>query len=200
MTRPAGLALVIFFSSRRRHTRYWRDWSSDVCSSDLSSAQMINMTVCQAKDFLATLAHSPAQVYLLIMREEACVKSARRPIISRPDEQACPRGPHYIDRLIVLSFILFNLVKYASPTEGVAIFVKIATGSPRIFKRFGFRQGQQLCLTSGHFVMGFHKFQQRSQPMMGDFHVRIQQNIILIFPQLVQGFVVSFGKSPVLVE
>src|SRR3712207_3483933 len=28
--------LVFFFSSRRRHTRYWRDWSSDVCSSDLS--------------------------------------------------------------------------------------------------------------------------------------------------------------------
>src|SRR3712207_7935392 len=26
---------VFFFSSRRRHTRYWRDWSSDVCSSDL---------------------------------------------------------------------------------------------------------------------------------------------------------------------
>src|SRR5947209_15782504 len=27
---------MFFFSSRRRHTRYWRDWSSDVCSSDLS--------------------------------------------------------------------------------------------------------------------------------------------------------------------
>src|SRR3712207_8419013 len=27
--------LAFFFSSRRRHTRYWRDWSSDVCSSDL---------------------------------------------------------------------------------------------------------------------------------------------------------------------
>src|SRR3712207_9269110 len=26
---------MCFFSSRRRHTRYWRDWSSDVCSSDL---------------------------------------------------------------------------------------------------------------------------------------------------------------------
>ena len=24
----------VVFSSRRRHTRYWRDWSSDVCSSD----------------------------------------------------------------------------------------------------------------------------------------------------------------------
>src|SRR5258707_6949268 len=29
------LMLFFFFSSRRRHTRYWRDWSSDVCSSDL---------------------------------------------------------------------------------------------------------------------------------------------------------------------
>src|SRR3712207_9004573 len=28
---------LFFFSSRRRHTRYWRDWSSDVCSSDLLS-------------------------------------------------------------------------------------------------------------------------------------------------------------------
>src|SRR3712207_7489525 len=28
--------LLFFFSSRRRHTRYWRDWSSDVCSSDLT--------------------------------------------------------------------------------------------------------------------------------------------------------------------
>src|SRR3712207_373119 len=28
-----------FFSSRRRHTRYWRDWSSDVCSSDLKSVR-----------------------------------------------------------------------------------------------------------------------------------------------------------------
>src|SRR5207245_4191316 len=26
-----------FFSSRRRHTRCYRDWSSDVCSSDLGS-------------------------------------------------------------------------------------------------------------------------------------------------------------------
>src|SRR5439155_10302909 len=27
--------LFTFFSSRRRHTRWPRDWSSDVCSSDL---------------------------------------------------------------------------------------------------------------------------------------------------------------------
>src|SRR5699024_11572938 len=28
---------LFFFSSRRRHTRSKRDWSSDVCSSDLTS-------------------------------------------------------------------------------------------------------------------------------------------------------------------
>src|SRR5437762_12868273 len=30
-----GDLYVFFFSSRRRHTRYIGDWSSDVCSSDL---------------------------------------------------------------------------------------------------------------------------------------------------------------------
>src|SRR5690606_39613196 len=30
-----------FFSSRRRHTRFSRDWSSDVCSSDLISATTV---------------------------------------------------------------------------------------------------------------------------------------------------------------
>src|SRR5207247_7233581 len=30
-----GIVLTFFFSSRRRHTRSTRDWSSDVCSSDL---------------------------------------------------------------------------------------------------------------------------------------------------------------------
>src|SRR6266511_5196677 len=31
------LYFFFFFSSRRRHTRFSRDWSSDVCSSDLAN-------------------------------------------------------------------------------------------------------------------------------------------------------------------
>src|SRR5699024_11858763 len=31
------MLFLFFFSSRRRHTRSKRDWSSDVCSSDLPS-------------------------------------------------------------------------------------------------------------------------------------------------------------------
>src|SRR5207253_6697313 len=33
--------LFFFFSSRRRHTRWPRDWSSDVCSSDLLRERVI---------------------------------------------------------------------------------------------------------------------------------------------------------------
>src|SRR5699024_11762964 len=31
-----SIFIIFFFSSRRRHTRSKRDWSSDVCSSDLT--------------------------------------------------------------------------------------------------------------------------------------------------------------------
>src|SRR5205807_7759967 len=33
--REVDVACVLFFTSRRRHTRLQGDWSSDVCSSDL---------------------------------------------------------------------------------------------------------------------------------------------------------------------
>src|SRR5690625_5702255 len=33
-----------FFSSRRRHTSWPRDWSSDVCSSDLRPAQQVGLS------------------------------------------------------------------------------------------------------------------------------------------------------------
>src|SRR5204862_4927471 len=35
------LLIIFFFSSRRRHTRSLRDWSSDVCSSDLASKMVM---------------------------------------------------------------------------------------------------------------------------------------------------------------
>src|SRR5689334_24341824 len=36
-----------FFSSRRRHTRWNCDWSSDVCSSDLSAARSVLIATLQ---------------------------------------------------------------------------------------------------------------------------------------------------------
>src|SRR5258707_10953996 len=37
--------IIFFFSSRRRHTRYWRDWSSDVCSSDLRLTDILGKPI-----------------------------------------------------------------------------------------------------------------------------------------------------------
>src|SRR5206468_5064035 len=53
--------ILFFFSSRRRHTRSDRDWSSDVCSSDLS-----NSTAMIAQDF--TIDHALAAKALRIPR------------------------------------------------------------------------------------------------------------------------------------
>src|SRR5204863_5425781 len=39
LTRQDPSRAPFFFSSRRRHTRSLRDWSSDVCSSDLTVAR-----------------------------------------------------------------------------------------------------------------------------------------------------------------
>src|SRR5699024_11813111 len=49
---------LFFFSSRRRHTRSKRDWSSDVCSSDLSASSsnaMIAMAVAMLGVFVPLL-------------------------------------------------------------------------------------------------------------------------------------------------
>src|SRR5438874_5058636 len=38
------MIIFFFFSSRRRHTRSLRDWSSDVCSSDLGNTALNKLT------------------------------------------------------------------------------------------------------------------------------------------------------------
>src|SRR5260370_1829851 len=45
-----ALVICFFFSSRRRHTRFKCDWSSDVCSSDLS---MLDISVRYSNERVA---------------------------------------------------------------------------------------------------------------------------------------------------
>src|SRR5688572_14119644 len=66
-------ALIFFFSSRRRHTRFDCDWSSDVCSSDLQMAMRIALYETQKmidsglsqEDFNNTRDYLLKNVYLL---------------------------------------------------------------------------------------------------------------------------------------
>src|SRR5436309_9754791 len=50
------LVVPFFFSSRRRHTSFSRDWSSDVCSSDLFEPGLTPVTssVSKETDYLVT--------------------------------------------------------------------------------------------------------------------------------------------------
>src|SRR5437870_10228783 len=62
---------LFFFSSRRRHTRWPRDWSSDVCSSDLHKKFLASLvrqqgwSVGDALDFQKDL-----QLYEDLLRSE----------------------------------------------------------------------------------------------------------------------------------
>src|SRR5690606_39579727 len=62
--------VLFFFSSRRRHTRFSRDWSSDVCSSDLQDG----VEVCASG-------------------------SASQVLLERMAAAAPPADPHMVERL-----------------------------------------------------------------------------------------------------
>src|SRR3712207_7684934 len=57
---------VFFFSSRRRHTRYWRDWSSDVCSSDLGTAGEALLTALELDAHDADARYHLAVLHVLV--------------------------------------------------------------------------------------------------------------------------------------
>src|SRR5690625_1541905 len=67
--------LLFFFSSRRRHTRWPRDWSSDVCSSDLQ--QLIRMDFeepferADSSDFVAKATALMPKVNVLVLSDYA---------------------------------------------------------------------------------------------------------------------------------
>src|SRR5260370_10578902 len=58
---PPSRSVFVFFSSRRRHTRFKCDWSSDVCSSDLAFRP--------ARVLMQDLTGVPAVVDLAAMRQ-----------------------------------------------------------------------------------------------------------------------------------
>src|SRR3712207_1043710 len=61
-----------FVSSRRRHTRYWRDWSSDVCSSDLFP------NLGHSWNIIRLVSHERLQVNELLWRKTHFVHEVRR--------------------------------------------------------------------------------------------------------------------------
>src|SRR5690606_40428774 len=63
-----------FFSSRRRHTRFSRDWSSDVCSSDLYDHGAIDRVVFDHQ-------LDPKRLVILEVRGLACLAQRGKAVL-----------------------------------------------------------------------------------------------------------------------
>ena len=86
---------VFFFSSRRRHTRLRRDWSSDVCSSDLPAGAHQWKPKGGAGEGTVPDAHDSAKSHTPIMlttdislREDPAYEKISRRFFENPDEFA----------------------------------------------------------------------------------------------------------------
>src|SRR5437868_12755297 len=76
----SGILSHFFFSSRRRHTRSKRDWSSDVCSSDLGAARTSRSFRCQRAWHACAPSLRPGRDDL-----RGIVKTERRPREAAPN-------------------------------------------------------------------------------------------------------------------
>src|SRR5690606_39803858 len=106
--------LLFFFSSRRRHTRFSRDWSSDVCSSDLAAvfpAAVVSAVDASATDVSAAEHHRGGD-------DRVLSRSYDRRLVGRGDGRGRPRtrtGDRKSTRLnsshVKISYAVFCLKK-----------------------------------------------------------------------------------------
>src|SRR5207249_8395716 len=81
-----------FFSSRRRHTRSKRDWSSDVCSSDLvgrvgAHATLVAVGRHLALDVEVVQQHELAGQAVMVGRRLLGEQAQRRVAVTRSEER-----------------------------------------------------------------------------------------------------------------
>src|SRR5438128_7873025 len=100
-----GRLLSFFFSSRRRHTRCYRDWSSDVCSSDLVMIAMAIMTSLSPKLTLDLLPFIPITGLFTWRSEERRVGKECRFL----------RGPGHLNRQFVKFFMVIAILTTPIP-------------------------------------------------------------------------------------
>src|SRR5690554_7186662 len=71
---------LFFFSSRRRHTRCGRDWSSDVCSSDLLTELFFQTKISYNEEAQAILSESQVPEVLTTFKNKLNVLENWEPL------------------------------------------------------------------------------------------------------------------------
>src|SRR5690606_16401493 len=88
--------IAFFFSSRRRHTRFSRDWSSDVCSSDLLKSK-------EPLIILGTREHFPQYGNRIKgPKGYAVIREKRQLLVIGYDEPGALQGVFYLEALMKL--------------------------------------------------------------------------------------------------
>src|SRR5690625_7749195 len=91
---PYLYSLGFFFSSRRRHTRWPRDWSSDVCSSDLAGSSVTLATGGEIGEYLHPRARREVRRQLDRLGVTLLERSEER----RVGKECRSRGVEYVSR------------------------------------------------------------------------------------------------------
>src|SRR5690606_40975730 len=89
LERLARPARPFFFSSRRRHTRFSRDWSSDVCSSDL------RRIVCDVKEGHDLAAGERFGIIRFGSRLDVYLPQGAVPLVARSEERRVGKESGY---------------------------------------------------------------------------------------------------------
>src|SRR5436305_13732376 len=90
------VSMVFFFSSRRRHTSCGRDWSSDVCSSDL------NILGAEQSGHMAAVGFDLySRLLAVAVEEQKAHYEHRMPVVERPSAVIdLPSDAHWSSTLV----------------------------------------------------------------------------------------------------
>src|SRR5689334_1009239 len=91
---PASL-FGFFFSSRRRHTRWNCDWSSDVCSSDLTGYLLKEISTDEVATAIRAVADGQSQISPSMASK---LLTEFKSMIQRTDERRLVPAPRLTDR------------------------------------------------------------------------------------------------------
>src|SRR5439155_3844684 len=119
--------LCFFFSSRRRHTRWPRDWSSDVCSSDLVRVGQMRGPIKNhlGRNALSRFPLSFQRLNRLLQPAEIGVESdrLRMPRLLPPEQVPCAPQLEVAQRDPVARSEIGVVLEHAQPLLGFGIEV-----------------------------------------------------------------------------
>src|SRR4030042_4680497 len=123
------LTVGFFYSSRRRHTRCSRDWSSDVCSSDLDLASLLEYAVGHTRHVrcrLSSLEPEALKPRLLeAMGDDALCPHAHIPVQSGSDRILARMRRKYDTRVLTDGVAALKAVK-----SGIFLAADVIVGFP----------------------------------------------------------------------